>query len=1128
MKKLKRILLINWLYFSKELIEFGDISFLTGKNGSGKSTIIDALQIILLGETNSRNFNKAANEKSTRTLEGYLRTDLDSKHPESRKGKDFSTYIVGEFYDDVEKQSFCQGIIYDCYSDGNYRYNYFSYEGAIPEHRFIHSKRAMDIPALRSYIKEHYGLRGKLYDSNTQYQHDLLARWNVHIASNQLFRMLKKAVSFQPITNIQTFITENICDVQNKLDIELMQQNIRDYKDQEKLEQRQEKELATLVDVNKIYDDWQKSSEKLKECRFLIFAAQKKDVEEKVTVKTVELQERQQHLTDLLCRQEELTGVINEQRQERDQLIHAKACNEMYREQQRLLDLQKRRSEEQAKLYASLNRAVNDLNNEADFVAKIVAEGEIFADWKEFSVLQKALQQTGAAYQSLGGCSMDIFAQGKRLFSGAYKLTASLKKELSSQSYAVEQTMKQLKQEHIDNEQILIGLRENIKDYHKELLQLQAYLISNLGNKYRKNIEVLILADVLEIKEGQEAWRGAVEAYLNTQKFYLLVEPEYYEDALLLFDKVKHQYTTSLGLVDIGKLRVHEKIVPQNNSLAHKVETTNTLARCYIDYVLGRVICCERVQDIRNHKIALTASGMLYQGYVARQLPRRQMEDAFIGRRSVALRIEVLNKRQTELQERLEQMQPLLIFLKNYGQREYLFTRRYVDDDVTRFGNEYTQGVELANLLKQIEEQLDELDMFWLEQLEHKLEQINKYLEQLEEEIKLIASEQGSTEAVINRIKTEALPELYRQSAEQDNLLAEFSEEYKQSVGWVRYEAELKRLKSAAKIVANFNGQYEKLRKDNYEIRQHLLTSRANYLHDFPNHGFAIDGISNDEYLAEQARIEESELPKYKEKIKKARESALEQFRNEFLNKLKANIEQVQRQVRDLNKALEKAQFGTDKYKFIVKKAPDYEAYYEMIMSPDLMSEEEGLFAQAFQDKYAPLIEELFSRISSSDDVMLNARKQSELEQNIERYTDYRTYLLFDLEVTDRNGTIQSLAKTMHSKSGGETQTPFYIAVLASFAQIYQVGSASEAARNTARIIFFDEAFNKMDSERICESIRLLRKLGLQAIICTPPDKLPDIVPLSDNTLLVCNDKYRMNVLDYSKRKAGNEEWLMN
>ena len=76
MKILKKLLLIHWHYFSHEVIEFDKINFLTGKNASGKSTVIDALQLLFLADTSGSYFNKAANGKSNRTLSGYLRGEL--------------------------------------------------------------------------------------------------------------------------------------------------------------------------------------------------------------------------------------------------------------------------------------------------------------------------------------------------------------------------------------------------------------------------------------------------------------------------------------------------------------------------------------------------------------------------------------------------------------------------------------------------------------------------------------------------------------------------------------------------------------------------------------------------------------------------------------------------------------------------------------------------------------------------------------------------------------------------------------------------------------------------------------------------------------------------------------------
>ena len=70
------------------------------------------------------------------------------------------------------------------------------------------------------------------------------------------------------------------------------------------------------------------------------------------------------------------------------------------------------------------------------------------------------------------------------------------------------------------------------------------------------------------------------------------------------------------------------------------------------------------------------------------------------------------------------------------------------------------------------------------------------------------------------------------------------------------------------------------------------------------------------------------------------------------------------------------------------------------------------------------------------------------------------------------------------------------------------------------RLVVFDEAFNKMDSERIVESVRLLRGMGLQAVICTPPDKVADLMPIADRTLLVDKQKYRMYILPFGRELA--------
>ena len=62
---------------------------------------------------------------------------------------------------------------------------------------------------------------------------------------------------------------------------------------------------------------------------------------------------------------------------------------------------------------------------------------------------------------------------------------------------------------------------------------------------------------------------------------------------------------------------------------------------------------------------------------------------------------------------------------------------------------------------------------------------------------------------------------------------------------------------------------------------------------------------------------------------------------------------------------------------------------------------------------------------------------------------------------------------------------------------------ATKGKDNTIRLIILDEAFSKMDGERIRESIPLLKQFGLQAIFSAPSEKISDISPFVERNIAV-------------------------
>lgn len=198
-----------------------------------------------------------------------------------------------------------------------------------------------------------------------------------------------------------------------------------------------------------------------------------------------------------------------------------------------------------------------------------------------------------------------------------------------------------------------------------------------------------------------------------------------------------------------------------------------------------------------------------------------------------------------------------------------------------------------------------------------------------------------------------------------------------------------------------------------------------------------------------------------------------------------------------LNKALEEYTFGKTKYRF--KWSPTENAemrkYYDMINSTRLDGGSIYDLLEPGVDltDYEPLVKTLFHLISSE---VTDLAKRQQVEANIQKYKSFQTNLRFDLVEVAPDGKEYPLSRIIGSKSGGERQTPFYVAILASLMKTFRINQNA----NSLRLVVFDEAFDKIDTSRIEECISMLREIGFQAIVAAPDHKASYIAPAVERT----------------------------
>ena len=730
------------------------------------------------------------------------------------------------------------------------------------------------------------------------------------------------------------------------------------------------------------------------------------------------------------------------------------------------------------KLLEDTKRRLSELEHEIDSAKNEEAELR-----KQTELLRAyAVSLKTISYHLLGGEEISLLTSSEKTVDKK-RLLERIEQFQSKELEEIQSIHAQCKLEMQGLSERITGLQERLKNLEKHTLQFPENTVelrSAIEKEFQKrgiSSKPYILAELLEITD--ERWINAVEGYFNKQKFYLIVEPQYYDIALEVYDKERKRIHTA-GIINTKKLPLEKETL--ENSLADVVRSENRYAKAYANYLLGRVVRCESSKDLENFDIAITPHCMLYQGFVVRHLDPQSYRDPYIGQ--YAYRTQIVNVKK-ELEELSAKRSVLREKTQGYAsvlEAEKKFALPYLK----LYVNAPVKKKELLDMHVQVKTELDKASKDpTLIQLQLDLADCNKEKKELEQEKDRLNRENNrllyqieDSENQVNQkreLKGSGDTQLIKLQDENGLAYYEAQEKYAQN----------RKSKSPATIAENFAPQRTQFENEKSYLTGQLMQAQSRFNMDFTqDFVIGLSGIS--EYREYARKLQSVEIIRYEERLRKAKEDCEQIFRSDFLSKMKELIESAKLEFRNLNKALDSIYYGDDSYHFKITFDKKKEGLYRMITAETNM-EGINLWTAAFEEQYREEMSDLFDKLMTKDD---------KGQKIVEEYTDYRSYLDYDIEIHKRDGSVQRFSDIYGEKSGSETQVPYYVAIAASFYQLYRYG-------NSVRLMLLDEAFDKMDDERIASMLDFFNGLNLQVIMATPPAKIETIGEKVD-TVLAC------------------------
>lgn len=1066
MKKLTRMKLINWHRFENCIIDFGDSTLISGENGAGKTTLLDAIQFVITCSANA--FNKAAHENGKRTLTGYVRYKTGKEGRSYERTGQISAHVALEFYEESKDRYFIVGAVVDSASEGQETTGRYLIDNKrITEEMFFKGNTPRSISEFRAANKS---IRQWC---KTQIEAKKMIKSRFGRIEDKFFSLIPKALAFKPIDDIKDFVYSYVLD-EKEVNIEVLRENVRAYQDLKRTLESVKKRMEKLEKIDHFHSDVQECMRKDSMYEFYLSQAdadfsgeQIQRLEKEIKAEERRKEDTQKELLLVTAEKNEKFQMETNLRLELKQNQEFIALEEQKKEKERLQEEEKQALVQKRELQQSVKKALNS-------VYRLLEVKDVDECVKEYEHELANLEKTYDVVRTKEITEGVIRYKGE-MFGRVQKKLAEVK---------IRQEKQQEERRELKNK---IEQLERKKLSYPSAVNCVLDAVRDEFTRIGRKSQPYVLCEALEITD--ESWRNAVEGYLNTQRFYILVEPESFDIALGIYDRLRREKKAyGVGLINTQNMESYDEA--PKGTLAEVVTSKNKYAKRFINMVLGKVTMCQRYSDLKKYPTSITKECMKYQNRVASAIKPEIFGVPFIGKNAFKVQLEQARAQKELLDQNIKAVnehQKALESLLDPLSTEHDVDVKYRLEILPKLSR-IRSGIEKCNDHIKV---LEKNATFIQKQLQ--LEVLEADRKKLEVEVGRLNQSIGKLQQAIEN-KKEQLDRETAQQREKQAYVAEISKKAGENLVLWKKEYEKQ---TSDKSFEQFKDNFARRRKANETVRQSTEEQMRNLMVEYKTEysfGAAATLEGFPEFVLIYDRLRTSEILEYEEKVESARAAAEEEFREQFLAKLQENMKQAQSEFKELNKALKDITFSNEKYEFLYMPSKRHRNYYEMIMDDFNVVQGESIFSGIFHETHKEVIEELFDRLAINNE---NNTK------TLDEFTDYRTYMDYDIKIIHSDGSYSYYSKVCEEKSGGETQTPFYVTVAASFVQLYGNNIGGEAAS----LVMFDEAFNNMDDERIGGVLEFLKRLPLQMIIAAPPDKIQYIGPSMAETLLVMTDE---------------------